>query len=529
MKKRFAILIYIITIFVFILWAERIDGVLQRREAIPEMEKMNIIIKYIESYYVEEIAWDKAFDASIQGILSELDPHSVYIPPEEAKLNEENFQGHYEGIGIQFDIIDDSLTVIAPIAGSPADRVGLIPGDKIIAIDSLPAVGISRDEVMRRLKGPKGSVVTVTVQRPLKVKPITFTITRDEIPIKSMNTYFIFQNDIGYISLNRFAFHTEEELDKALQNLKNAGMKRLILDLRWNAGGFLDQAVKVAARFIKGDKKIVETRGRVPAFNETYYTTDFGERTVCDIPLIILINEGSASASEIVAGAIQDYDRGLIAGTKSFGKGLVQREYPLPDDSRLRLTISKYYTPSGRLIQRPYKNTTPRAYYQGETPDSISVDSVIYYTRSGRKVYGQGGISPDTLLREENDISTSFLVDLIQKRVLFDVAVRYAASHQHLKQEFDFFAASFQPGDNLLQQVLDIAGSKGIDIPDRMDDTMKKYVRKRLRAEIARSLWDSDRYYQVVMLGDSLLYTAERLFPVAQKIISGTDSIKKRN
>jgi carboxyl-terminal processing protease len=529
MNKRVGILVYIICVFVLALWAEKIDGMLQRTQQIPEMEKLNMIVQYINAYYVDQVDWDKAFDASIRGILSELDPHSVYIPPDEVKLNEENFQGHYEGIGIQFDIIDDSLTVISSIAGSPADRVGMIPGDKIVAIDTMSAIGISRDEVMRLLKGPKGTSVNVTVRRPFLAAPITFTINRDEIPIKSINTYFIFQGDIGYISLNRFAHKTEEELDEALRQLKDKGMTRLIIDLRWNAGGYLDQAVKTAARFIAGEKMIVETRGRMRGFDETFYTTDFGERTVYDLPIIILINQGSASASEIVAGALQDYDRGLIAGTTSFGKGLVQREYPLPDDSRLRLTISKYYTPSGRLIQRPYKNKSHQDYYNEEVQDSSKVDTLIYYTVSGRKVYGQGGISPDTVLWEADDMPSAFLADLIQKRVLFDVAVRYAASHQELKQAFEQFVSAFQPDDTLLRRVTYLAKLKGIDVPKQMTAQMKKHIYQRLKSEIARSLWDSEHYYQVVMCNDSLLHAAGRLFPMAEKITSGGNMVKKRN
>jgi carboxyl-terminal processing protease len=529
MKHRYGIIIYSVLIIVLTFWAVKIDEMIRSKQNIPRMEAFTKIVDYISTYYVDDVDWDKAFDASIPGLFSVLDPHSVYISPEEVKLNEENFQGRYEGIGIQFDIIEDTLTVITLMAGSPAEQVGIMPGDKIIAIDSLPAVTISTSEVMRRLKGPKGSTVDVEIMRCNVDSLLTFTLTRDEIPIMSLNTSFIFRNDIGYISLNRFAQNTDKELDEALSRLKNKGMNRLILDLRGNAGGFLDQAVKVAARFIEGDKMIVETRGRIPNFNETYYTGDFGERLVYDIPLIVLINHGSASASEIVAGALQDYDRGLLAGMPSFGKGLVQREYPLPDNGRLRLTISKYYTPSGRLIQRPYKDKTLQEYYDEDKQDTSKIDSLSYYTVSGRKVYSRGGITPDTLLQAEDEIDDAFMADLRRQRIVFAVASRFAANHPELKKDFDWYVDYFHPEERLIRQVIRLAQSKGIISVIAVDNQLIKLIAKRLKTEIARCLWNSERYYQVLLVNDSLIRAAGNLFPLAEKIMIGVNTGKKRN
>jgi carboxyl-terminal processing protease len=528
-KIKYSKIIYGVLIVVLSFLGAQIENMLQSRQDIPEMEKFNKIIAYISTYYVDDVDWEKAFQSSIEGIISELDPHSVYISPADVQLNEENFQGHYEGIGIQFDIIADSLTVIAPMAGAPAAKVGMMPGDRIIAIDSVPAIGISRDEVIRRLKGPKGSTVNVDVVRRYMVSPIHFKISRDEIPITSINTSFILRDEIGYVNLNRFAQNTDRELDQALKRLNDEGMKYLILDLRGNAGGYLDQAVKIAAKFIDGDKMIVETRGRIPAFNEIYYTGDFGERTIYNVPLIVLINYGSASASEIVAGAIQDYDRGLLAGTTSFGKGLVQREYPLPDNSRLRLTISKYYTPSGRLIQRPYEEKTLQEYFKEDKQDTSKTDTLVFYTVAGRKVFGRGGITPDTLLQQEIGIAGEMIVELNRDRIFFEVATEFAASNQDLKNKFEWYVTSFQPQDELLRQIIRLANSKGITIPQDRDGQITQTIAKRLKIEIARSLWDSERYYQVAMSQDSLVLKAGTLFHEAIKITESVDRVEKRN
>jgi carboxyl-terminal processing protease len=276
---------------------------------------------------------------------------------------------------------------------------------------------------------------------------------------------------------------------------------------------------------------IVETRGRRSDFNETYHTADFGERPVYDIPLIVLINHGSASASEIVAGAIQDYDRGLLAGTPSFGKGLVQREYPLPDNGRLRLTISKYFTPSGRLIQRPYKDKTVQEYYQEDSRDSAYVyaDSLIYYTISGRKVYGRGGIRPDTLLYAEDAVVDERIAGLVRERIVFDVASRFAGNHPEFAEDYTWYIEAYQPEEDLIRQVIQLARSRGIDMVANPDNQVINLIAKRLKTEIARCLWNSDRYYQVLMLNDSLIYVAGDLFPLAEKIMIDGKAVKKRN
>ncbi len=297
--------------------------------------------------------------------------------------------------------------------------------------------------------------------------------------------------------------------------------------MRWNAGGLLDQAVKLASKFVKGHKKIVYTEGRISEFDEQFYTDSFDKEKVYDIPLVLLINHGSASASEIVAGAIQDYDRGLIVGTTSFGKGLVQREYLLNDDSRLRLTISKYYTPSGRLIQRPYEGKDVDQYYSSiydsvfssEESDTLE-EKPLYYTNSGRKVYGGGGITPDVQVTfESKDKAPSLTQKFFQKRLFFEIASKYANKHSYLKNSFQSFLDSFQVSRGLLNELKELAIKKEIDFSDSEFNQNDEYFRSRLKSEIARSLWGTERYYQVLLIYDNQYLEARKLFQEMEDLL----------
>jgi carboxyl-terminal processing protease len=489
--------------------------------------KFNKILEYVSNFYVEPINWEESWTGAIEGFLNKLDPHSVYIPVTDAELNEENFQGKYQGIGIYFEIIDGYITIIAPIPDSPSDKIGLLSGDKIVKIEGESVYNISNNEVQKRLKGPKGSKVNITVVREEFRSPLEFTIVRDEIPIYSINTSFITEDKTGYISINRFAKTTEEEMDKTLLELEQQGLERLLLDLRGNAGGYLDQAVKLAAKFIDGHRLIVSTRGRLTYFNENYYTDSFGSGNARDFPLIILIDQASASASEILAGAIQDYDRGLIVGTTSFGKGLVQREFTLNDNSKLRLTISKYYTPSGRLIQKPYKGKNIDDYYLTR-PDSLyteaNADSLlkeqIYYTSGGRPVYGGGGITPDITIEatEQLDLSNMTL-HLLQKRVFFEFSSQYAQKKQYLKRSFKNYLNNFKIDRVVLKEFKKYVEKKNIEIVDMEFNKDLNFIKRRLKSEIARSLWNNEKYYQVRVNEDKLYIEAMKLFPEAERLI----------
>ncbi|MCB0276051.1 MAG: PDZ domain-containing protein, partial [Calditrichaeota bacterium] len=334
-----------------------------------QIRKLVSVARLAQMYYVEEVDWDTAVEGAISGMLEKLDPHSVYIPPDKAQENKENFSGKYEGIGIQYDIIDGYLTVISPIAGSPSYKLGIKAGDRIVKIEGKSAYGIEREEVPDKLKGPKGSLVNVTIQRDGVKGYLDFDIERDEIPITTITASFMEDDSTGYIALSRFAAITAREVEEKLRELEKQNLKRLIFDLRGNSGGYLTEAVKVVGKFVKGHKIVVYTKGRSGEVDEEYFSDEFGRRMVRNYPLVVLVDRGSASAAEIVAGAIQDYDRGLIVGENSFGKGLVQKEFPLHDGSAVRVTTAKYYTPAGRCIQRDYKGKDPEEYYQ-EIPDS---------------------------------------------------------------------------------------------------------------------------------------------------------------
>jgi carboxyl-terminal processing protease len=532
MKKKYQITLLILSILIVTILGLQVKNTLlatgEVNHKVESQKKFLQTLNYISNFYVDDVDWDKSFQAAIEGFLSNLDPHSVYLSRSEVEINEENYTGKYQGIGIQFDIIDGYLTVISPISGSPSDKLGLMAGDKIVKINGETAIGLSTSEVQKKLKGPKETSVDITIVRKGVDEELEFTIIRDEIPINTVFTSFINEDKTGYIFLTRFAKTTEEEIEEALEWLENEGMNKLILDLRWNPGGFLDQAVKVVGKFINGHKRVVYTRGRLSQFNEDYYTDSFGKSSVRNYPLIILINNASASASEIVAGAIQDYDRGLIVGKTSFGKGLVQREFPLYDNSRLRLTISKYYTPSGRLIQRPYENTSIDDYYSANL-DSIydeshsdSTSQIQYHTSNGRNVFGGGGINPDVKVEYTSASKSQKLTQqLHQNRIFFEVAAEHANRNSYLSDDFKKYLSDFKVSDKLLDKIKKAAKQKDIEFKAKEFNKDLIYIQTRLKAEIARSLWDNSKYYQVIMVYDNQYQKALTLFSEADKISAG--------
>jgi len=492
-----------------------------------QIGKLNETIKLVNNYYVDSLDWKAASNGAIKGLLKTLDPHSVYIDPVTVKRNDENFSGHYYGIGIQFDILEGYINVIAVIPGSPSEKVGLLAGDKITKINGSSAYHISMSEVPQKLKGPRNSQVTVTVKREGS-KPFELKITRDEIPIVTVNTYFKADDRTGYVWLNRFASTTSDELEKALKNLEAKGIERLVLDLRGNGGGFLNQAVQVVAKFIGGHHKVVFTKGRLSRFDEAYFTDDFGLTRVRQFPLIVLIDHGSASASEIVAGALQDYDRALIVGETSFGKGLVQNEFELEDHSRLRLTVSKYYTPSGRLIQRKYKGKSVEDYYMESYSDSnqVKTDSTDtrpqFKTKSGRIVYGGGGIKPDVKVPYKSLVkNNALLTRFLQKRIFYETASAYVVAHPQWKQSFEKFNHRFKVNSELHKQLKQTALLAGIRVKNSAFKADETYFKNRLRAEIARNIWGNFYYYEVGLQMDNQFRKALSLFEKEPLLLQG--------
>ncbi len=498
-----------------------------------QVRKFQHILSNATRNYVDEVQPQKLTEAAIKAMLAELDPHSIYLPADLKEREDEDFRGNFEGIGVTFEILQDTIVVVSPVPGGPSDRLGIQAGDKIVKINGQNAIGINEREVMKRLKGQKGTRVTVSIKRARQQQLIDFTIVRDRIPLYSVESAFVMEGtDIGYIAINRFAATTYDEFQKAARELRSKGMKRLILDLRRNPGGYLEQAYELADAFIGAGHKIVYTKGRQAEFNDEYYATGGGEFE--NLPLVVLIDEGSASASEIVAGAIQDLDRGLIVGETSFGKGLVQRPYDLPDKSQYRLTISRYYTPSGRSIQRSYKNAKDYKALAGraelEEGDNIAhnrkketVDSTrpVFKTLNGRSVYGGGGIVPDYIVKQ--DTVTKLMIDLVSKSVLrMYVDNVISTSGEKLramyKANFSAFAREFSIDNTMMQNLRALAEKQGIVWNEEQAKVDDKVIKLSLKVQLARALWNSREANIIEAMNDKQVQKAVQLFPEAKRI-----------
>jgi carboxyl-terminal processing protease len=491
-----------------------------------KIKVLNDIISIINDYYVEVPDWDEVMEGAYTGLLENLDPHSFYIEKKQLSNINEAFTGKFEGIGIEFDVLDGYITVISPVAGAPAEEAGLMVGDKIVKIEGESAYKIKRENVSKKLRGPKGSAVTVTIRRH-GADDFDVTIIRDEIPLYSvLAAALIYDDSTGYIFVNRFSETTAKEMRDAMQRLSDEGMKQLVLDLRGNSGGLMDQAVEIADMFIDGRQMIVYTKGRIRGANEEFYSgrfNGFGK-----LPLVILINRGSASASEIVAGAVQDLDRGLVIGETSFGKGLVQRQYPLRDGSAIRMTVARYYTPSGRLIQRPYDGTLVD-YFEGfveENRDSLlaAEDSAKvrpqYQTQKGRVVYGGGGISPDYYVKFERDLSKdTYKLLRHPSRMLFDYTSRTSEKYKRYRNRKERFFEKVEISDDDFESFLEAIQDKEIDVNIEKLKKDSDYLKLLMKAELAREFWGYDEYYKVIRRYDNQVQAAmQYLDPVDNNV-----------
>lgn len=520
----------ILLVVVGILIGTQIQNVFSGDNIYQQIEKFKDVLSLADKYYVDNIDTQKLVDAAINGMLGQLDPHSVYIPAKETQAISEEFSGSFEGIGIQFDVVNDTLLVVSPISGGPSEMVGIQAGDKIVQIDAKSCIGITQDEVIKKLRGPKGTKVDVTVVREGVDKPLDFEITRDKIPIYSVTASFMVNDRVGYIYLNRFAETTGKELEDALTKLKSQGMKELILDLRDNPGGLLNEAVDVASEFIPKGKTIVYTKGRIEEANENFPSNGGSYNK---LPLIVLVNGGSASASEIVSGSIQDLDRGLIVGETSFGKGLVQRQFSLDDGSAVRITIARYYTPSGRLIQRPYGKDRLKYFEGAQEIDSseksganlshtIESDSSrpIFKTASGRTVYGGGGITPDYIIKM--DTIPSFVYQMEAKKIFLQyVDDHYSQSQDKFNKEYggaQKFNDEFHVSNNVLDDIFGQTQKAGIKVSKGDYEKNSKYVALLIKAHIAQNIWSYDGWSMVMLPYDNQFQKALMLFPEAKQI-----------
>lgn len=475
--------------------------------------KIGMAVMAITNLYVEDVDENKLAEDAIRGMLEKLDPHSTYSTAKEVKAMNESLEGSFEGIGVQFNMMEDTLVVIQTISNGPSQKVGIIPGDRIVMVNdtAIAGVNMSKEEIMSRLRGPKGTIANLKIVRPGIHGMLPFTVVRDKIPVYSIDAAYMIRPGIGYIRIDNFGATTHEEFISAMQKLKDQGMESLILDLQDNGGGYLQAAVKIVNEFLNRGDMIVYTEGRsTPKYD--YYAD--GSKSF-DGRLVVLVNEYSASASEITAGAIQDQDRGYIVGRRSFGKGLVQRPIEFEDGSMIRLTISHYYTPSGRCIQKPYTKGEKKDYAKdldnrfrnGEMTSADSIhfdDSLKYYTiREKRLVYGGGGIMPDFFVPLDTVKYTKFHRQLSAKSYIINANLKYIdENRKDLKKKyktFDDFNANFEVPESLVNSIIQKAEADGVKPADEEElATTLPYLRTQLKALIARDLWDMNEYYRVM-------------------------------
>jgi carboxyl-terminal processing protease len=538
MQKRFSLGTVILLIVVSVIAGSMLNQLISGDTIYDQLHKFGDVLNYTEKYYVEDVDTGKLTESAINGLLNQLDPHSVYIPAAEMQRVTEDFQGSFEGIGIEYQVLADTLLVVAPIAGGPSEALGIQSGDKIVRINDSSAIGITQEGVQKKLRGPKGSRVKVSIVRAGMAGLLDFDITRDKIPIYTVDASFMINGQTGYVSVNRFAAKTHDEFFAALSKLSGEGMKRLVLDLRANPGGYLEQAYKLVDELMPRGRKIVYTKGRRPEFDDEYVSSGAGKFK--DVTLIILVNAGSASASEIVAGAVQDWDRGLIVGETTFGKGLVQRQFDLKDGSAFRLTTARYYTPSGRLIQRPYdqdKAKYARAAYERHEVEGDNVthseerDSTrpVFKTMGGRIVYGGGGITPDYIVK--SDHLTEYTVQLRSRNVFLQFADKYLDRHgAELKSQYgkdpSRFAEEFDVTGAMLADIQALAKAAGAPFKQEEYDKDLHYIKAFTKAFIARGIWGNEGSSRVMLREDGQFQKAMALFPETERILSNLSSLK---
>ncbi len=484
-------------------------------------QKFAAALYYIDNFYVDSIDSDKVVGDAITASLKELDPHSAYISKKDVEKANEPLVGSFEGIGVTFQLVRDTITVISPVAGGPSEKVGIMAGDKFLKIDGENAFGkkIDNEYVQQHLRGKKGTKVVVSVLRGSDPDLIDFEIIRDKIPLNSINASFMADKKIGYIKLDQFAKDSKTEFETAVQKLKGEGMRSLILDLRGNTGGYLNTAIDLVDQFLTDGKIIVYTEG-LKSPRQEWRSTSKGCYT--DGKLVVLIDEGSASASEILSGAMQDHDRGIVIGRRSFGKGLVQRPFDLPDGSVIRLTTARYHTPTGRCIQRPYEQGT-EDYYKELTKrlehgeyfhaDSIQFpDSLKYKTDAGRTVYGGGGIMPDIFIPADTSFNSKLYTNLIRKGVFNKFTVDYAMANRDAVKatygDFDGFNNKFTVDDNMIADFRKAADKEKVEWNEDQYKHSEKFIKLQIKAMIARDIWSIQQYYQVTLKEDPAMLKA---------------------
>ncbi|WP_042366455.1 S41 family peptidase [Bacteroides neonati] len=490
------------------------------------LRKLQMAEFAITNLYVDKVDENKLVEEAIIKMLAQLDPHSTYSDAEEVKKMNEPLQGNFEGIGVQFQMIEDTLLVIQPVSNGPSEKVGILAGDRIIAVNDTAIAGVkmSTEDIMGRLRGPKDSKVNLTIIRHGVKDPLLFTVQRDKIPILSLDASYMIAPQTGYIRINRFGATTAEEFTTALKELQKKGMKDLILDLQGNGGGYLNAAIDLANEFLEQKELIVYTEGRTAQRSEFFAK---GNGNFRKGRLVVLVDEFSASASEIVTGAVQDWDRGVVVGRRSFGKGLVQRPIDLPDGSMIRLTVARYYTPAGRCIQKPYESTADTKLSNGKSDESniekyqsdlmqrynrgemVSADSIHFpdslksqTKKLQRTVYGGGGIMPDYFVPVDTTLYSDYHRNLVAKGVIIRLVAKFIEGNRKelagKYKKFDTYNQKFEVDDQLLATLREMADKEKIAFNETQYNTSLPLIKTQLKALIARDLWDMNEYFQVM-------------------------------
>ena len=485
---------------------------------------MNQILYYVNQLYYEDVDMESLMDGAFKGIMEQLDPHSIFISAKDQENIDELFKGEFQGIGIEFDILNNYITVISPVVGGPSEKAGLMSGDWIISIDGVSAKGVDREEVYKKLRGKKGTKVSLKIGR-FGTDPFNVVIIRDDIPLFSVRATSMLDDKTGYIWLTRFSTKSGPEVKKSLDVLLNQGMQRLILDLRNNSGGILEQAAEVANIFITKEDTLVYTKGKSKQASQAFISSPHKGNS--SFPLIVLINRGSASASEIVAGAVQDLDRGLVTGETSFGKGLVQRQAPLTDGSAIRVTIAQYYTPSGRLIQRPFDMQNQDDYYTDlyEDDREAKIDSLKklrppFKTRGGRVVYGGGGVTPDIYVPYDLKLKTATRQIMAHpNRLMFNWSTNYLSENNKLSSTYSDFQKKWMISDIALDDFFEYVRKqdKTIEIESALAD--KEYLKTMLKSEIAGAKWGVNELWGVRVKADNQLMESIKYFDEADSFL----------
>lgn len=494
--------------------------------------KYKEVLMNIKKSYVDEVSIDSLETYGLEKMLEKLDPHTALLPPQEAELASAELGTGFDGIGVEFSIFNDSLHVISPLTGGPSETIGIKAGDIILKADTVVLTGnkLNNNLVFKSLRGPRGSTVSLLIKRKGNPKNLTFNVKRDKIPTYSIDAAYMIAPHTGYIKINRFSESTYEEFKSHLKSLKDKGMTQLLMDLRGNPGGYMDRATDMVDELLAGNEVIVYTKGKDKSNN---YEVKAGKAGIFEKgKIVILVDEGSASASEIVSGALQDYDRATIVGRRTFGKGLVQAPIKLSDGSELRLTISRYYIPSGRSIQRPYEKGNQMGYYEDMAErynhqemfvqDSIKNNQKLKFkTKGGKTVYGGGGITPDVFVPQDTSYYTDYLVDLFSKSVFREYAMNYSEKNgdELRKKGFESFLKSFQVSDAMLADFNALAKKSKARYSDKSYLKSKNYIKESIKALIARNVWKgndknglNNEYYEVINQDDPMIKSGLKAF-----------------